>query len=292
MMFRYNILPLLAATALLSACDNGEYDYKDLNCSKGMVCQTKSGKPVTGVVKTYYPEGELKRTITYIKGLREGVMTDYYQSGAVKAKVMYHNNLVDGAVSSYYENGVLAGDCNYTCEKLDGSCKLYNEDGSLDAEETYHNGVDNREVLRYVNGVAVLKSEFKNGVLTAREVYDENGAVQSKIFADNAEEINRYQVYYPNGAIKIDAETAGGKVEGKVKEYYDNGRLKSEYQVKGGGLIGDYTAYRKNGTISFAATYQEGKVPEGEERVQAAVVEMKLRFMRQGIQEIKFSDDN
>lgn len=286
MMLRYNVIALLVCAALLSACDNGEYDYKDLNCSKGMVCQTKSGKPVTGMVKTYYPDGELKRTITYVKGLREGMMTDYYKNGVIKAEVMYHNNLVDGSAKAYYENGVLAGDCNYTCEKLDGSCALYNEDGSLDAEETYHNGIENREVLRYMNRVAVLKSEFKNGVLIAREVYDENGAVQSKIFADNAEEINRYQTYYPNGAMKIDAETTGGKVEGKVKEYYDNGQLKSEYQVRGGGLIGDYTAYRKNGNISFAATYQEGKVPEGEERVQAAVVEMKLRFMRHEIKNI------
>lgn len=286
MMFRFNVLFLLGCAALLSACDGGEYDYKDLNCSKAMVCQTQKGKPVSGVVKTYYPDGELKRAITYVKGLREGLMTDYYKSGVVKAKVMYHNNLVDGAVRTYYENGVLAGDCNYTCEKLDGTCKTYNEDGSLYAEETYHNGVENREVLRYINGVAVLKSEFKDDALISTEVYDANGAVQSKIFADGAENLNRYQVYYPNGNIKIDAEISGGKVEGKVKEYYDNGRTKSKYQVKYGGLIGDYTAYRKNGSISFAATYQEGKVPEGEERVQAAVVEMKLRFMRHEIKDI------
>lgn len=288
MKLRFNVITLLSCTAILAACDNngGEYDFKDLDCNKAMVCQTKKGKLVTGMVKTYYPDGKLKRETAYVKGLREGLMTYYHENGAIEAKVPYKSNLVDGEVLSYYDDGTPAGDCNYKANKLDGICKIYNEDGTPLSEENYKNGVKDGVSLAYGNGAAVLKSVYADDVLIGREVFDDNGALQHKIFADENGDFNRYQSYYPDGAVKIDAEISGSKIAGKVKEYYENGRIKSEYEIKNGALVGEYTTYRKNGNISYAETYKAGELLTGEKKVQAAIVQMKLRFMYATVKDI------
>lgn len=281
MKLRFNVITLLSCTAILAACDNGngEYDFKDLDCNKAMVCQTKKGKPVIGMVKTYYPDGKLKREISYIKGLREGIMTYYHENGAIEAKVPYKSNLVDGEVLSYYDDGTPAGDCNYKANKLDGICKIYNEDGTPLSEENYKNGVKDGETIDYHNGFVISKSIYNNDVLIGRESFDDNGILQHKLFADDNGEFNRYQSYYPDGAVKIDAEISGFEIAGKVKEYYNNGHVKSEYQIKNGALTGEYTTYRKNGNISYSEAYTAGETLNGEKKLQAAIVQMKLRFM-------------
>ena len=288
MKLRFNIIALLGCTAILAACDNnnGEYELKDLDCNKAMVCQTKKGKPVTGVVKSYYPDGKLKRETSYLKGLREGIMLYYHETGAIKAKVPYKNNLVEGQALAYYEDGTLAGDCSYQLNKLDGSCKMYNEDGTQLSEETYKNGVKDGVSLTYDNGIVALKSVYADDVLVGREAFDDKGALQHKIFADENGSFNRYQSYYPDGAVKIDAEISDSEIAGKVKEYYENGRVKSEYEIKNGALIGEYTTYRKNGNISYTETYTAGELLAGEKKVQAAIVQMKLRFMYAAVKEL------
>lgn len=289
-MFHFNLICLTVFAAMLSSCDKGEYNYKDLNCSKAQVCQTKNNKPVTGLVSAYYSDGNPERTVSYVKGLREGVMTYYYESGTVRATVFYKNNLVDGAVKSYYENGILAGDCTYKANKLDGICKVYNEDGSILAEEQFKNGLKEGESIGYDKDVAVLKSHFKNNILTGRAVYDENSVLQAELLADDSGVFNRYQSYYPNGTLKIDAEMSGNKIVGKVTEYYDNGRIKSKYQINNGSLLGEYVTYRKNGNISYTETYTAGEELEGEKKVQAAIVKMKIRFMSDIIADILKAD--
>ena len=59
MKLRFNVITLLSCTAILAACDNngGEYDFKDLDCNKAMVCQTKKGKLVTGMVMSAWGIG-------------------------------------------------------------------------------------------------------------------------------------------------------------------------------------------------------------------------------------------
>ena len=150
----------------------------------------------------------------------------------------------------------------------------------------YKAGVKDGVSLAYGNGAAVLKSVYADDVLIGREVFDDNGALQHKIFADENGDFNRYQSYYPDGAVKIDAEISGSKIAGKVKEYYENGRIKSEYEIKNGALVGEYTTYRKNGNISYAETYKAGELLTGEKKVQAAIVQMKLRFMYATVKDI------
>ena len=144
---------------------------------------------------------------------------------------------------------------------------------------SYKNGVKDGETIDYHNGFVISKSIYNNDILIGRESFDDNGILQHKLFADDNGEFNRYQSYYPDGAVKIDAEISGFEIAGKVKEYYNNGHVKSEYQIKNGALTGEYTTYRKNGNISYSEAYTAGETLNGEKKLQAAIVQMKLRFM-------------
>jgi len=87
-------------------------------------------KPVTGFVREWYEDGQLKSECNYKDGKRDGAEKGWYEDGQLKYECNYKDGKRDGAEKGWYEDGQLKSECNYKDGKWD-LWKGWNEDGQL-----------------------------------------------------------------------------------------------------------------------------------------------------------------
>lgn len=114
-----------------------------------------------GHYTTHYPNGQLRYSINYVKGKREGVELTYFESGKIKEKQFYKNNKEQGETFTFYENGKPHIKSIYVNGKLEGEQITYHENGSVAISEHYRNGV--KDGLR--------KAYNEQGILEADQRY-------------------------------------------------------------------------------------------------------------------------
>ncbi len=83
-----------------------------------------------GLVRTYYPGGQVESEINYVRNVREGEAKFYYENGNLKEERIYVNGKVEGLVNIYYENGNLREMFLIEDGKREGPTTLFNEDGT------------------------------------------------------------------------------------------------------------------------------------------------------------------
>jgi hypothetical protein len=120
-----------------SVCSNGSFCAKEYTFSVDAFYDSNTktmrdawGKPLTGLVKSYYKSGKIWRETPYKNGEQEGLKKWHYESGGIKSEAYYKNGLKEytydvdafydddtetmrdsrnqpltGLVKSYYENG-------------------------------------------------------------------------------------------------------------------------------------------------------------------------------------------
>lgn len=125
--------------------------------------RTKSGSPVTGVIRSYHENGQLGMEGTFKNGKGEGVIKIYHENGQLRSETTYKNGLTNGRGKTYYKNGQLQSEGTFKNGKAEGSFKEYYPDGPLLSERTYENGIE-------------------NGI---RKVYDENGNLSWEVTVKN-----------------------------------------------------------------------------------------------------------
>jgi len=99
----------------------------------------KDMKPVTGVVRDRYEDGQLKFEYNYKDGKKDGLHRGWYEDGQLKFEDNYKDGKKDGLCRVWYENGQLRLEWNYKDGKEDGLHRLWYEDGQL-FEWNYKNG--------------------------------------------------------------------------------------------------------------------------------------------------------
>ncbi len=122
-------------------------------------------KPLTGNLKGYYQNGELKSDVKYLNGKKEGVEEVYYNNGVLQthriyskgvkidvhrgwwpdgsSKFEYHfdkEGRYDGTVKEWYTNGQLLRDFNYTSGKEAGRQQMFRSNGAIRANYEVING--------------------------------------------------------------------------------------------------------------------------------------------------------
>ena len=116
---------LLLPRLMICACDNTKTYIVGENaiCSglaetdtESVFCADKDGKPINGIVKQYYENGNIWREMTIKNGRENGVEREYYESGQLHVVA----DVIDG--------------------KTHGLSKLYNENGQLNMELVWDNG--------------------------------------------------------------------------------------------------------------------------------------------------------
>ena len=176
-----------------------------------------------GQIKEYYKSGELSRTRTYVDGLRQGEEKEYYDSGELQYTSNYVDDLKQGEFKEYYESGELRSTVNYVDGLIQGEAKFYYESGKLEYARNYVDGLMEE----------VLIEDSKNKEFSSDIPLDERG---------------EWKEYYESGKLKRTGNYVTSRKQGEWKEYYESGELKSTVDYNFG-RASDIKAYNETGEL-------------------------------------------
>ena len=160
-----------------------------------------------------------------------GLVKDYYPDGQMKHKGYYDQGKIVSVFTNYYDNGQIERDFKIKSD-IRGSIILYYRNGSVKSKGEYLKG----EVLKwedyYENGQVEYAEEFDKGMeyqLYSRFYY-ENGKPQI-IFelTDDKSRIYEYTEYYENGQVK----ESGRKIQNKSTGDYQQDGIWKYYNQEG-----------------------------------------------------------
>lgn len=169
-MRKFKLFYLSAAACLLPAAvmaNDAEFNEQNSSC-KGMLlemeCVDLNGKPITGVRKIYYENGQLYEKGEFVNGKYEGHINIYYENGAPHFKMTIKNGGFDGFFKSWYENGQMKYENNFENGKPNGFHRTYYENGLTEVESKYNHGDVEYHDIYYDNGILYHHCTTKNKV--------------------------------------------------------------------------------------------------------------------------------
>ena len=146
----------LSSTVIFAQSNSEEYlEVKNWKAPKDAIAFTElsvqdsiclyKDKPFTGVAVEHYPNGNLLRAVTYIRGKQNGPMLLWYPDGNPQMSAYYQNGYLQGRFLGWYSNGSVLYDLminkgTYATDNL-----LDEDEGriSLELEEGEREGPDN-----------------------------------------------------------------------------------------------------------------------------------------------------
>lgn len=105
--------------------------------------EVKTGAPLNGMVKAYFPSGKVQAEVNYVNGVRDGKYKIYYESGALRSAGVYLNGNANGSLTSYYEDGTLETETHVSDGVWNGVRRTYYQDGTIQSEEEFTQGKKN-----------------------------------------------------------------------------------------------------------------------------------------------------
>ncbi|TBW26794.1 toxin-antitoxin system YwqK family antitoxin [Gramella sp. KN1008] len=209
------------------------------------------------IVKTHYPSGRLKKSITYLHGYKHGEFKAYSVEGILETEGDYFNNLQHGEWTDYRENGDVIFKRNFEYGSYNGKSEVFYENGQLDTEYIYNYGID----------TGVWKSYHENGE-QATQIPHENGSEHGewKLYDNqgNLQLIRYYEYGRLLGYSYLDGEGALKKMiplkneTGKIESFYSNGNPSRVFEVIGGDFHNNYNTYYFNGQLMEVTPYSYG----------------------------------
>lgn len=119
----------------------------------------------TGAWRRYWPNGNVKSEITYVKGLPKGSYITYYEDGTQEEQGAWDLDRNTGTFKRWYPNGRLAQEFIFDqYGTRDGEQKYYHENGQLEADVTVRQGREEGKLRRYYgNGELQETLDFTGG---------------------------------------------------------------------------------------------------------------------------------
>jgi len=235
-----------------------------------------------GVWDEYYPNGNVKTSITYRQNRQNGYAKIFYENGKLSEEGIWRGNRWTGQYKFYHQNGNPSYVWNFDDEgKRTGEQKYFYENGQLRIEGNWQEGKEQGVIKEYyVTGKLRAESEWKFGKTDGMvKEYYENGSLKAeKVFNDG--------VYDPNSSKLYANKTTQTVVEPvnqdtvKTVPVVDNGtelftgtgfhriynskkQLEQEGDFKSGVLYnGKRFYYNEKGEHTKTAIYQEGRIVE------------------------------
>ena len=122
---------LLSHSHLANAKEYSEENTKFCSKNEELTCDLNDN-PITGVVKTYYEDGQLKSEENFKNGGYDGLQKWYYEDGLLSVEENYKDNQLEGTLKYYWYNGKIRCEGDYNAGN--GTKKCYTSDGILDEE--------------------------------------------------------------------------------------------------------------------------------------------------------------
>jgi len=117
----------------LSDVENAQ-GYYALNSSYSI---DEAGR-VSGKVLSFYNDGDLQETGSYLSGEKHGKWMKYSENGVLLNEGKYNKGLKDGSWKVWDENGTLRLEFHYENGQRVGTWKMYNEQGKEINEQVYN----------------------------------------------------------------------------------------------------------------------------------------------------------
>jgi antitoxin component YwqK of YwqJK toxin-antitoxin module len=92
--------------------------------------------------RIYFENGQMRREVRLVNGLKEGIMTDFYNDGKLKSMRNFKQNIQCGKTTFYHPDGISLKEVQY-----------YDENGLRTLGDT----------LWYTNGQIEFMADFKFG---------------------------------------------------------------------------------------------------------------------------------
>ncbi len=212
----------------------------------GLRYKVNSQEPFTGIVESYYKDGQKEYAKNYKNGVSDGKVIEYYKSGQKKYEGSIKNDKPNGKIITWYDNGQKEYEKYYKNGGLDGSIVKWKKDGQKEYEKNYKNGVLHGKVIQWSkNGTQSFESHIVNGA-------DSGKYIKSYYFSSGQKKIQIGHKKLPNGKTPEWYEVDTSK-DGKVVEWYENGKKKFEGNYKNGKPHGKFIAWDEHGeTIAEA----------------------------------------
>ena len=117
-----------------------EVNITDTEIREGIVYVKGETEAFTGIIKSYYDNGNLESEANFKDGKKEGLFKKYYENGDLKSEANFKDGKGNGIGKIYYPNGNLESEISVKDDKFEGLFKLYYENGYLIAEHYYKDG--------------------------------------------------------------------------------------------------------------------------------------------------------
>jgi antitoxin component YwqK of YwqJK toxin-antitoxin module/Tfp pilus assembly protein PilF len=225
---------------------------------KVLVTKTYVDDEPNGPVKFYYPSGQLKQESNFVNGNLHGNVIDYYEDGNIKSKFEYQYGAESGKTTFYYPNKQVQTEYSYKNDRLHGPTKYYSESGDLIVQKNF----DNNTLISYQytdktgNLCAPIELKNETGELKA---YYKSGAVSLQYNIKNGMNEGKKIIYFPNNKIAEETDYICGDKEGKRIYYYSSGKIKTEENWKANELYGPSISYYENGKVKSEKYYLNNK---------------------------------
>ena len=227
----------------------------------------------------FYPTGQLKTTIIYKNGIREGISREYSKDSLIITISEYHN---DYRISKENINR------NDSRGFKQGTWKYFTKDFKVHLEENYLNGKLNGYVREYDKSGKIIKQvKYENGIEISEEIAADTtkSNIQNDFFVDgtlkksgayrNGFPVGIHKEFNEKGDIISSAEyddfgnligtgivDGNNNKQGYWKEFYSTGELKAEGEYIKNKRNKEWKFYFKSGKIEQSGTYKKGK-PNG-----------------------------
>lgn len=239
--------------------------------------------PVTGFafgedsLKVINPYSSPKPIFNIYRNQKNGKLHEkiYDANGNLKRTVSYKNGVKEGKEKIYAAEGWLLLERSFSAGKLNGSAFEYDEYGNKVNESIYKNGVIQKKIqygnysdkLNYRGffGSGCEKSygclsfecdEAAEKVCNCIEKYKEKIFSISQTLYKNGTIHSKTVFYYPcyDGNIGVNkiystADYKNGELDGTVKEFYPNGKIKSTVTYEDGEAVSEKKCFSKNGKV-------------------------------------------
>ena len=157
------ILPVMLAVFLGACGDSSDveiYNENNTTVVNGVVYNIDE-KPINGVYKTYYSNGNVRMEIESKNGKPNGEGKFYNENGSLNYSAHFIDGVLDGVMLNYYPDGRVHNELHYVGGKMEGEQKTFDEKGTLTVEAVFEKG-------KAVSGYTVI--EDKKVELTADEL--------------------------------------------------------------------------------------------------------------------------
>jgi uncharacterized protein len=188
------------------------------------------------------------------------VSTDYWPNGNVKSTITFRGKVYNGPAFFYYEDGTLQMECNYRNNLLDGRLIRYYSTG-IKKEETFYknNKTDSTYKFWDLTGKILVEAHYSDSLLNGpfREYYPEGGLKTEGRYTKGSYD-GKWFWYDEGGLIVGAADYVGGT--GTQKSFGSGGVVIQIIRFRDNLKDGPEEYYNTNGELTEIRTYRKGEL--------------------------------